>query len=278
MTLKALLANPVAGKLVRFPLRLLPARTWLPILRGPGRGLWWRAGAGNHGCWIGSYERDKQALLQRVLQPGSVFYDVGANAGFFSLLASAMVGPAGRVVAVEPLPENVALLRDHIARNRLRNVMVVEAAAARAAGTVRFNDGPSRRMGHVTADGARTVRAVSLSELAASGAVPAPHCIKIDVEGGEVDVLAGAAELIEACRPVLLIATHGPHLAAACRDRLTSHGYTVAHLGGSPDELVATPAASVRRKLFLPHAAPWTEPEPRSEARPVTSASAHRRV
>ena len=109
------------GRLLRLPLRLLPAGAVVPILSGPLRGRRWVVGAGPHGYWLGTYEADKQRLLQTLLREGDCFFDVGANVGFFTLLASALVGRSGRVVAFEPLPQNLAFLRRHLLLNRPHN-------------------------------------------------------------------------------------------------------------------------------------------------------------
>src|SRR5579862_7724955 len=95
------------GKLLRAPLRLIPRSAVLPILQGPLRGKKWVVGSGNHGCWLGSYEHDKQSLFQKTVRTGDIVYDVGANAGFYSLLASVLVGEKGQVYAFEPLPANL---------------------------------------------------------------------------------------------------------------------------------------------------------------------------
>jgi predicted RNA methylase len=94
----------------------------MPILQGPGRGIRWIVGAGTHGCWLGSYESEKQAVVAEALGPGMVFYDLGANAGFYTLLAARAVLPGGEVIAFEPLPENISYLRRHVERNGFRNV------------------------------------------------------------------------------------------------------------------------------------------------------------
>ncbi len=108
-------SDAVVGKLVRLPLRLLPAGMEVPVLSGPVRGMRWVVGAGDHGCWLGWYERDKAKLLAAALDTGSIFYDVGANVGFYSLLGAACVGSGGRVIAFEPVPENLLILQKHIA-------------------------------------------------------------------------------------------------------------------------------------------------------------------
>ena len=90
------------GKLVRVPLRLIPRSTVLPILQGPGRGLRWIVGSYNHGCWLGSYEYEKQLALRELVHAGDVVYDLGAHVGYFSIILSRLVGPTGMVYSFEP--------------------------------------------------------------------------------------------------------------------------------------------------------------------------------
>src|SRR5690348_9557213 len=107
------------GRLARAPLRLVPKKMIVPILQGPLRGKKWIAGSSNHGCWLGTYELGTQRLFCRIVKPGDVVYDIGANVGFYTLLASVCAGPSGRVYSYEPLPENIAGLRKHISINHL---------------------------------------------------------------------------------------------------------------------------------------------------------------
>ncbi len=127
------------GKLVRFPLALLPKNFVTPILAGPLRGKKWVVGSSVHGCWFGSYESQKQRLVAEALSPGQVVYDIGANAGLYSLLASVAVGPNGRVFAFEPVKENVLYLERHLALNRISNCFVVRAAVCAEDGMNQFD-------------------------------------------------------------------------------------------------------------------------------------------
>ncbi len=74
------------------------------ILRGAGQGLRFNV-AGSHSAFIlGNHEPEVQELLESVLRPGMTYYDVGANVGFFAIIAARLVGPSGHVVCFEPLP------------------------------------------------------------------------------------------------------------------------------------------------------------------------------
>lgn len=64
----------------------------VPVLQGSLRGRKWIVGSSNHGCWLGSYEWKKQRLFTRTVSSGDVVFDIGAHVGFYTLLASVLVG------------------------------------------------------------------------------------------------------------------------------------------------------------------------------------------
>src|SRR5262245_37802439 len=111
----------VMGSILRRPLSVVPPTAVVPILAGPNRGFRWRVGAGDHGCWLGSYEFEKQRAIWRARVSGATALDIGANVGFYTLLLSRAVGPTGSVIAVEPDRRNVAHLRLHLRINEVRN-------------------------------------------------------------------------------------------------------------------------------------------------------------
>ena len=101
----------VAGKLIRLPLKLIPAKSIVPILQGELKGYKWIKGSSINGCWLGSYEFEKQVLFGNVIKRGMVVYDIGANVGFYTLLASKLAGDTGRVYSFEPFPGNIEYLK-----------------------------------------------------------------------------------------------------------------------------------------------------------------------
>ena len=149
----------VAGLLRRL-VHAVPRSATGRLLRGPLRGARRIAGASNAGCWLGSYEAEVQELLALTIGPGGAAYDVGANVGFFTLLASRLAGPTGRVYAFEPVPENLRCLRRHLALNDVRNVEVVEAAVCDAADWLSFTEDGSHA--RAATDGTLRVRSVAL--------------------------------------------------------------------------------------------------------------------
>lgn len=236
------------GRLLRLPLRLLPPGAVVRIVQGPLRGRRWVVGSASHGCWLGTYEKDKQRVLAALARRGDVVFDIGANVGFYSLLAARCVGPEGKVVAFEPLPANLAYLRRHLELNGIGNVDVVPAAVGRAPGRAAFTVAASRSMGGLDAAGTLEVDVVSLDDLARTRSLPAPAIVKMDIEGGEVDALLGADQFLRAHRPVVLLATHGWARHQECSRLLRNLGYSIeALVGGDPeatDELIARPAAT----------------------------------
>jgi hypothetical protein len=73
----AINTRSLAGRAVRLPARLIPRTMMVPIRRGPAKGLRWIVGANTHGCWLGTYELEKQRALMRFVREGMTIYDVG---------------------------------------------------------------------------------------------------------------------------------------------------------------------------------------------------------
>lgn len=242
-----LAANAPLGGLLRLPLRLIPEGTVLPILATDARGKRWVAGSGPHSCWLGWNELGKRRLLTAQVRAGDVVYDIGANVGSYTILASVLVGPAGRVVAFEPVPENIAFLRTHVRMNDLTNVEIVEAAVGEATGSARFQTHRDRLQGRIDPLGRDLVEVVALDDLLREGRMPEPTCLKIDVEGGELSVLAGARNLIQRARPLVFLATHGQSERQECLTFLLAAGYQVTPIGKSEDEWFARPIDSRAR-------------------------------
>lgn len=220
----------LGGLLLRLPVRALPRRTVMRIRRGPAKGMRWIAGSATHGCWLGTYELDKQRALERVVRAGMTVYDIGAQAGFYTLFFSRLVGESGRVYAFEPCPYEARFLIEHARINQLQNVKVIQAAV-----------GERTDLTGLTVDRGQTQnRICRLSDalltvpmLALDGAgLPPPDLIKMDVEGAESAVLGGARRMLCERRPLVFIALHGPEQRAACLEILQATGYRAYSLAG----------------------------------------------
>jgi FkbM family methyltransferase len=229
--LSAIPGNTFLGKVLRLPLRLIPGNAALPVLAGRLRGYRWIAASSTHGCWLGTYEYEKQVLFETMINEGSTVFDIGANVGFYTLLASSLTGPNGKVVAFEPVPRNLHYLKQHLHLNQITNVTVIEAAVADQTGTTEFDESNSSSTGRLAPGAALHVDTVTLDQLVNSGRIPVPDYIKIDVEGAEARVLSGAMQTLTSARPKLFLATHGEAVRFYCRDLLGSAGYCMQSLG-----------------------------------------------
>ncbi|MDP9360123.1 MAG: FkbM family methyltransferase [Acidobacteriota bacterium] len=164
---------------------------------------------GPAGSWLGTYERHVQRLFCERVRPGDVVFDIGANAGFFTLLASSLVGPAGHVYAFEPLPRNLYYLERHVRLNDVTNTTIQSLAIASTTGAARFRSGPNASMGKLSDGGELHVLTASLDDLIANSIVRTPAFIKMDIEGAESDALSGASGLLAGTGLTIVLSTHG---------------------------------------------------------------------
>lgn len=148
------------------------------------------------------------ATLRAKLRQGDVFIDAGANIGIYTVLASRLVGPTGRVISVEMMPDTGDQLERHIVLNALRNVDVVRAALSESGGTTvtaRVEAGKYGQARIAKNESEANVSAgVTRIEVPALtfGDLPVPpdrrvRLIKIDLEGAEVAALRGAGTVLD---------------------------------------------------------------------------------
>jgi FkbM family methyltransferase len=221
------------------PITPLTGRGELTILGGLAHGLRIDAhafhpwGAQAYAVLTGTHEIQVQQALVRSVRAGDVVWDVGANIGYLALVAARIVGPAGRVVAIEPDAQCAAAIRRNARLNDLAGVEVVEAAAASDTGTadlVVVRDRLWTRLAsvgdHHDSEQRVAVATVALDDLDA----PPPALVKIDVEGAELEVLAGMTRLLREQRPIVVCEMHGlnAEFCASMRDA----GYAVSNLDG----------------------------------------------
>jgi FkbM family methyltransferase len=209
----------------------------VPIFAGPLRGSWWLLQSpGQPGRVLsGTYEPRHTGLFRQWVQRGATVLDIGAHAGYYTLLGSALAGPGGTVWAFEPEPRNCRYLRRHVTINHRTNVRVEEIAISDSAGWAPFRFGKGSGTGMLDEAGDIRVRTNSLDSLCESRSI-APSLIKIDAESAEVRVLLGAARTLAEHRPVLLLSTHSEELHLECLHLLESAGYRTEPITG-PDAL-----------------------------------------
>ena len=186
----------------------------------------------------GNLESGVQEAMVRHLGRGGVFYDIGANLGFFSLLAAHLSGlEEGRVYAFEAAPDNVDAITVNAALNLIPNVRVIGAAVSDHAGRGRLqvvdDQSWSKLVGygdHPFTEQVIDVKLVAIDDLVGSGELPPPTVVKIDVEGAELAVLAGMRETIQRHRPAIICELHDTHRPFVVA--MGEAGYRVINLEG----------------------------------------------
>ncbi|MEK7357563.1 MAG: FkbM family methyltransferase, partial [Bdellovibrionota bacterium] len=210
-----------------------------------------------------AYSRNDIEIMSRVLKAGDIYIDAGANIGWHTVIAAKMVGSSGKVIAFEPEPKNLELLRRNIELNALTNVEVIPKAVMDEAGprelhVSNFNSGDHivglsvATSAHVTKV---SIEATTLDETIARLALdPAKIAmIKADIQGSEVDMLEGGRAFFRKRRPPLILEYSPRHMRWVGRsffDLLSfieRNGYTPSHLDGEKHK----PVPQILRPLSI---------------------------
>lgn len=237
-----LLSSGAFGKPGR---RIMRERPWT-IEGGQGAGLKIQLPQ-NRDFIRGSSEEPVQEALAALLRPGCAFYDVGANTGFFSLIAARLVGTGGSVYAFEPVTENAVAVRKNSELNNFTNLKVFEVAVGRCCGSEEllltdWDGGSTLSTSAVRTSepvSKRTVRVVSLDEFIPAEHLRKPDLVKIDVEGVELEVLRGMTKTIAESKPILLYEVDDGKKETFDRrwkeldDYVATFGYRITHLKAS---------------------------------------------
>lgn len=185
----------------------------------------------------GAYEPDVTNLFRLALRPGDVVCDIGANVGYFSVLAGLLVGAGGRVVAAEPDAKNIARIRLHSRLNSLGNIDIVDRPLAEAEREAEFFFNARSSGGNALWDpvkfnddagmsgGATVMRTTTLAAVMAERGLDRARLVKIDTEGAEQLILKGAEPLLDR-RAIRFIVAE-------------MHQKGLAQLGGGLDQLLA---------------------------------------
>lgn len=217
----------------------------MPVMAGPLKNYRWSTSS-SYDYILGEYE-DPATLNKFIswLKADTIFYDVGSNVGYHSLVANSII-QNGTIYAFEPMPFVRAIFEKHIQLNsRLigkNNISVLPMAISKEAKEVEFSNDAAHRDGNTyikesyifsgTEDKIK-VPCQSIDGLIEQG-YKIPDIIKIDVEGAEYDVLLGAKKTLEQYHPHILLATHDCHLPGVqqkCVDLLKEMGYETKHTG-----------------------------------------------
>jgi FkbM family methyltransferase len=225
--------KPQIGRLLK---EILPKDLIVPILQGRLRAKKWIIGSGNIEMALGSYEYEERILFEKMISRSSVVYDIGAHVGYYTLLASELIGETGKVFAFEPSPRNLKYLKTHIEINHCSNVIIIEAAVSNKSGTSFFSEGSDATTSHLSEEGNLKINVVSIDDLLIDNKILAPDYIKIDAEGAELLVLKGAETYLSNYDPKIFLETHShkvPNVHTDCCNFLKSCGYTLKAITGS---------------------------------------------
>ena len=232
--------------------KYLPMRAYLKLLRkfdstknndvkiltGPLKGYRWNVRSNTNGFFTGKYEAEFVELLMGKLKPTDVFYDIGANAGYFSIIASTVIKEENSIVAFEPVPYLHKIIQHHASVNGVKNVDVFPYAISNKTGTVQFSNMDKTGGNTYISESSifknsdtLEVKSTSLDDfLANNKQYKIPTILKIDAEGAEFDVLQGARKTLKDHKPLLFLSTHDIHLPGVkdkCLNFLRDLGYTI---------------------------------------------------
>ena len=208
------------------------------IQRGPGKGLRIDASGRKAGYLFGTSDQEEQRFLSDNLDTGNVFYEIGANIGFFALIGAKLVGRSGQVYTFEPSPQSINQLRKNITLNDFQNVEVQQTAVLDTDGSTTLNlstDSGKSSVGPVRSRiDSIQVPSVKLDTWVEDHTPP--DVLKIDVEGAEIEVLKGAMRTIQQFRPLMLVEVHriGSEFSQYVTQQLAPIGYVGSTLGGDP--------------------------------------------
>jgi FkbM family methyltransferase len=197
---------------------------------------------------FGERELEHKIMLERFLKPGMNVLDIGANIGYYALMELRLIGPSGRLVAVEPSPSNVELLRRNLALNNYSDIEVHQVAISDQSGVKPFflsemsnlNTFHDNGTGLLHLSGKTVdVRTATVPEIMGGRPV---DLIRMDVEGHEVEVINGLLPAIERgeTSPTIIFETHlsrygeGHDIESPLR-RLFALGYRVKFAGSSSE-------------------------------------------
>lgn len=210
--------------------KLLPQRPYR-VIRGPLKGARFILGSlsgegGGASVYFGDMEPEQTERMASEISAGDIFFDVGANVGYYSILASSIVGKDGLVVSFEPLDRNRSFLEKHKELNAAENMQILPFAISDASGTAMFFEGSDPAMGGLTVKDGREfeVETVTLDDVV-SRIGHTPTVMKIDVEGAEMAVLKGGERTLRSAKPKIFLSTHSPDLRRDCIEILSTIGY-----------------------------------------------------
>jgi len=203
----------------------------------------------SHQFWmpLGLYEKETTEWLINAINNGDIFFDIGANAGYFSLLGSRYCGEGGQVIAFEPIPSNCNVINQHLNENNINNIIVENIAISKNTEKVNFSIQHNNANSHmenisITHAVENKKKSIQVSAMSLDDYIDKcktiPNVIKVDVEGAETLVLEGATRLLQNFNAIWIISTHSSQLFEECKAIMIHYGYNVNLLVGFHHELI----------------------------------------
>lgn len=217
------------------------------VMSGPARGQYLSLDLRREASyWLGTYDRSKIRHVLRYCRKGMTAYDCGAYLGYYTAVFAAAVGARGRVVVLEPDPNNFRRIALHATLNnwdratilpvalgvehsRVQFVLAVDSAQSHIRGSV-VGRTPTAFSVPERRDHEVEVECVSLDELVFERGYPAPDVIKLDLEGAEVDALRSCPRVASEVRPVFLAELHSPVAETVAADFVRRYDYVAADM------------------------------------------------
>lgn len=221
------------------------------ISAGIGAGLKFNAAHSNPAYSLGTNEPPVQQTLAQNLGAGDVFYDIGANVGFFTVLGAKLVGPTGHVYAFEPVPENAAAVHHNASLNNLTQVTVFHRAVSDRDGSgelllAHYSGGSALSTVDTPPPDLKAVinvDVVAIDSLVGRQVILPPTVVKIDVEGAEMNVLRGMSQTMNDHKPLIIYEIDDEDEASfnqkqeACAAFLNGNEYSITRIEDSYQEI-----------------------------------------
>jgi len=209
----------------------------VPIKSGVLKGYKMSLKSSNNLFFIGNHEKEQINFILENLDSNGCFYDIGANAGYYSMAASLKLKENNSIFAFEPMPYYAELVEHNARINNINNINIYPYALSDKAGFVEFSN-VTESSGNTYISNSSLfkksediikVETISIDKFIASNPeVKIPTIIKLDAEGAEYDVLVGAKNTLLKHKPLMLLSTHDRHLPGVkdkCLDFLSQIGY-----------------------------------------------------
>lgn len=168
-------------------------------------GTFWIDPISNFGAALtqeGDYEPSMRQTVLSLLHPSAIFVDIGANEGYFSVLAAKRVGVSGKVVAVEPQARLQTVIQKNLEFNKIENVTLIDSAISDQGGYAKFYISPDTNTGSSALHQATKyklpttrVKTITMSDLLDDANIDKVDLLKIDIEGFEYEAVLGAPEV-----------------------------------------------------------------------------------